>query len=60
MVIATSNNHGRSLLVGINYFGSENELHGCVADVHRMLDLLNRFWACCASIAARSRLETWK
>eukprot|EP00435_Cladocopium_sp_Y103_P017709 s2229_g4.t1 len=32
-----------SLLVGINYFGSENELHGCVADVHRMLDLLNRF-----------------
>ena len=33
----------RSLLVGINYFGSENELHGCVADVHRMLDLLNRF-----------------
>eukprot|EP00434_Breviolum_minutum_P028433 symbB.v1.2.025154.t1/scaffold2425.1/size79515/4 len=32
----------RSLLVGINYFGSSNELHGCVADVHRMLGLLDR------------------
>ncbi|CAJ1336218.1 unnamed protein product, partial [Effrenium voratum] len=31
----------RSLLVGINYFGSQNELHGCVADVQRMLPLLD-------------------
>ncbi|CAK9011876.1 unnamed protein product [Durusdinium trenchii] len=31
----------RSLLVGINYFGSSNELHGCVADVQRMCSLLD-------------------
>ena len=27
--------------MGINYFGSQNELHGCVADVQRMLPLLD-------------------
>lgn len=28
--------------MGINYVGSSNELHGCVADVQRMLGLLDR------------------
>ncbi|CAE7895471.1 pca1 [Symbiodinium necroappetens] len=32
----------RSLLVGINYFGTQNELHGCVSDVQRMLPLLDK------------------
>ena len=27
--------------MGINYFGSSNELHGCVADVQRMCSLLD-------------------
>jgi len=30
----------RSLLVGINYTGTQNELHGCVNDVKRMLPVL--------------------
>ncbi|CAE8599732.1 unnamed protein product [Polarella glacialis] len=32
----------KSLLVGINYVGSPNELHGCIDDVGRMLPLLDR------------------
>ncbi|CAE7209927.1 pca1 [Symbiodinium natans] len=32
----------KSLLVGINYFGTQNELHGCVSDVQRMLPLLDQ------------------
>ena len=31
-------NHGP----GINYFGTQNELHGCVSDVQRMLPLLDK------------------
>ena len=31
------------LLIGINYFGSSNELHGCVDDVHRMLPLVEQW-----------------
>ena len=30
----------RSLLIGINYFGTPQELHGCVDDVHRMKGLV--------------------
>lgn len=31
------------LLIGINYFGSASELHGCVDDVHRMLPLVEKW-----------------
>jgi len=36
------NGRKRSLLVGINYAGTQNELHGCVNDVKRMLPVLQR------------------
>ena len=32
----------KSLLIGINYYGSQSELHGCVDDVHRMLPVLEQ------------------
>lgn len=32
----------RSLLIGINYCGTQNELHGCANDVKRMLPLLEK------------------
>merc|ERR1712196_277650 len=32
----------RSLLIGINYRGTGNELHGCVNDVRRMLPVLEQ------------------
>ncbi|CAE7570116.1 MCA1 [Symbiodinium sp. CCMP2456] len=32
----------KCLLIGINYYGSQNELHGCVDDVHRMLPVLEQ------------------
>jgi hypothetical protein len=32
----------RSLLVGINYCGTQNELHGCANDVRRMLPVLEK------------------
>ena len=31
----------KSLFIGINYYGSQAELHGCVDDVHRMLPLIH-------------------
>lgn len=34
---------GTGLLIGINYFGSASELHGCVDDVHRMLPLVEKW-----------------
>ena len=30
----------KALLIGINYFGTGNELRGCINDVHHMRDLL--------------------
>jgi len=32
----------RSLLAGINYRGTQNELHGCVNDVRRMLPIIEK------------------
>ena len=32
----------RSLLVGCNYFGTSNELHGCANDVRRMIPVLEK------------------
>ncbi|CAK9095270.1 Metacaspase-1 [Durusdinium trenchii] len=32
----------KSLLVGINYFGTDAELHGCIADVKRIIPLLEQ------------------
>jgi len=32
----------KSLLIGINYFGTSSELHGCIADVKRMRPLLEQ------------------
>ena len=32
----------KALLIGINYTGTENELRGCINDVHHMRDLLIR------------------
>lgn len=32
----------RSLLIGCNYRGTQNELHGCVNDVERMLPVIER------------------
>lgn len=37
------NGRRKSLLIGINYFGSPHELHGCVDDVHRMLPLVKHW-----------------
>jgi len=34
----------RSLLVGINYFGTRAELQGCINDVHRMSRLLSQMY----------------
>ncbi|KAG0163629.1 Ca(2+)-dependent cysteine protease [Apophysomyces sp. BC1015] len=40
--VQLSNCHGRkrALLIGINYFGSSNELKGCINDVHNVKDFL--------------------
>jgi hypothetical protein len=40
----TQNQQGtkRALLIGINYFGSEYELHGCLNDVDRTSEMLQR------------------
>jgi len=44
MTYQLSNCSGRkkALLVGINYFGSSNELRGCVNDIKNMSNFLNR------------------
>lgn len=44
MTYQLSNCSGRkkALLVGINYFGSNNELRGCVNDIKNMSNFLNR------------------
>ena len=41
-----SNCQGRkkALLVGINYFGTSNELRGCINDVKNMSQFLNQHW----------------
>ncbi|CAJ1332906.1 unnamed protein product [Effrenium voratum] len=31
----------KSLFIGINYYGSQHELHGCVDDVHRIMPLIH-------------------
>lgn len=31
----------KALLVGINYFGTDSELHGCINDVHNMVTFLS-------------------
>lgn len=43
-----SNCSGRrkALLIGINYYGTSNELRGCINDVHNMRQFLNRGCAC--------------
>ena len=40
---AELNGRRKSLFIGINYYGTQAELHGCVDDVHRMLPLV-RSW----------------
>ena len=42
-VVQQLNGRRKSLLIGINYFGSASELHGCVDDVHRMLPLVEKW-----------------
>jgi hypothetical protein len=35
-----SSGRRKALLIGINYFGTANELRGCINDVHNMVNLL--------------------
>lgn len=35
------NGNRRSLLIGINYIGTQNELHGCIDDIMRMLETID-------------------
>ncbi|KAJ3269590.1 Ca(2+)-dependent cysteine protease [Terramyces sp. JEL0728] len=42
--ISSCTGRKKALLIGINYIGTQNQLAGCINDVHTMTDFLSKYW----------------